>query len=168
VVPGDVVEALTRSGTRRGDLVALVLAQSVGVGLATSEGTWALGAEDPGPAVQVVEDTLRPRWAMWSNDTAAALARGGVRLATAWDVAAVHRLLFGGWAADPACVWALLHDLALESIPTTPPDLFNRLEDEGPDPDDPVRPDGHLRPEWLAGGWAASTERLSSWAATGA
>src|SRR5690606_22485984 len=29
---------------------------------------------------------------------------------------------------------------------------------------EPVRPDGHLRPEWIAGGWAASLDRSAVWA----
>ena len=29
---------------------------------------------------------------------------------------------------------------------------------------DPVRPDGHLRPEWLAGGWATERTRVAAWA----
>jgi hypothetical protein len=37
----------------------------------------------------------------WSQDTLAALAATHARLATYWDLAAVHRLLFGGWRAEP-------------------------------------------------------------------
>jgi DNA polymerase-1 len=62
----------------------------------------------------VAEDVLRPRWVVWSNETAVHLVGAGVRVATAWDVSAMHRLVFGGWAADPAQVWALAHGLALE------------------------------------------------------
>lgn len=161
----DLLEALARSGAGRGELVALVLAPNVGLGLATSAGRWAITTEDPRPAVQAVEDAVRPRWVMWSNETAASLVQGGVRVAMAWDVAAVHRLLFGGWAADPAYAWARLHDLGTDDMPTVRPDLFSRHEDEGGDPDDPVRPDGHLRAEWLAGGWRANVGRLGAWAA---
>jgi len=33
---------------------------------------------------------------VWSQDDARELVTRGVRVATCWDVAAVHRLLFGG------------------------------------------------------------------------
>jgi DNA polymerase-1 len=42
-------------------------------------------------------------------------------------------------------------------------DLLADHGEEG-DPENPIRPDGHLRPEWLTGGWAASAERLATWA----
>ena len=35
--------------------------------------------------------------------------------------------------------------------------------DDGDD-DDPVAPDGHLRPEWVNGGWSDSADRLARWA----
>jgi DNA polymerase I len=35
--------------------------------------------------------------------------------------------------------------------------------DDGDD-DDPVAPDGHLRPEWVSGGWADRADRLARWA----
>ncbi|MHB8294520.1 MAG: hypothetical protein ACYDH5_07805 [Acidimicrobiales bacterium] len=104
--------------------------------------------------VGVVEEALRPRWVFWYNDTAVSLVEAGVRVAAGWDLAAVPRLLFGGWSADPPRVWAATRGLALETIPSrAPPDLFTSLEDGGGDPEDPVRPDGHLRPEWVAGAW---------------
>ena len=58
---------------------------------------------------------------------------GAVPVARAWDLAAVHRLVHGGWRADPAVVWARSHGLDPETIPELrPPDLF----DLGPAPDD--------------------------------
>ena len=75
---------------------------------------WAAGGAD---AVQLIDAELRPRWVVWSGETAAALAASGVRLATCWDISAVHRLLFGGWRADPGWAWAHLHDLAPATIP---------------------------------------------------
>lgn len=102
---------------------------------------------------------------MWSGETSTTLVRGGVRVATCWDIAAVHRLLFGGWRADPARVWAVLHDLPLEAMPKDePPDLFSQADDEGDAAEDPVRADGHLRPAWAGGGWSATPERLARWA----
>src|SRR4051794_3318117 len=89
-----------------------------------------------------------------------------MRLATCWDLAAVHGLLFGGWRADPGRVWARLHDLPTSALPTVGPlDLFTAV-DERADREQPARDDGYLDPEWVAGGWAETPERVASWAAT--
>ena len=125
-----VVEELQALGVGRGDLVALALVPAVGVAIATSAGGTFVAATDRDPfaVVNVVEDTLRPRWVMWSNATAIALVTAGVRIATAWDIAGVSRVLFGGWRADPARVWAQLHGLPLDAVPSVQPiDLFNQL-----------------------------------------
>ena len=119
---------------------------------------------DASVVVGLVEEALRPRWVWWSSETAAPFIRTGVRIATCWDISAVHRLLFGGWRADPGRVWARLHHLALETVPTmAPPDLFSYAENDG-DGEDPVQPDGHLRPEWASGGWARTSGRVLRWA----
>jgi len=152
------LEALRRAGVGRGELVALTAAPGVGVAMAAAAGETSLacGVADPSAVVAVVEAALRPRWVVWSNDTAATLVGRGVRIATCWDVAAVQRLLFGGWRAEPARVWAQLHHLGLHTIPgTAPPELFGH-PGPGGDADDPVGPDGHLRVEWVNRGWAAS------------
>ncbi|MET0146668.1 MAG: DNA polymerase [Ilumatobacteraceae bacterium] len=122
----------------------------------------------PGPVaaavVATIDTTVRPRWAWWTSATPSQLIADGVRVATCWDLAAVHRLLAGGWAAGPDRVWADVHELDVETIPVgRPPDLF----DPGPDDvelDDPIGPDGHLRPQWVGGAWATSTPRLARWA----
>ena len=162
-----VIDELRRVGAARGALVALTLAPEVGLGLATVGGGWSrsVGVDDPASVVRAVEDELRPRWVLWSNETAVALVHHGVRVATCWDVAAVHRLLFGGWRADPARVWAHVHGLPLATMPTTRPlDLFSQVEHGDADPDGPLRSDGHLSAEWVGGGWAESPERLARWA----
>jgi DNA polymerase I len=173
------VERLRLAGTRSGDLVAVALAPEVGVGIATPGTSAAVAAadDDPVAVVRAVEREVRPRWVVWSPATAAALVAAGVRVATCWDVAAVARLLFGGWRADPALVWARLHDLPDDTVPTLAPlDLFSQAAEPGPgagagggdgagEGDGPVRPDGHLHPEWVDGGWAASPDRLAAWAA---
>ena len=166
VIEADVVEKLCGAGVRRGDLVGMALAPGVGLGMATASGalSWSSGAEDALVVVKLVEDALRPRWVWWSNETAVPLISAGVRVATCWDIAAVHRLLFGGWRADPARVWAQLHHLPLETVPTmAPPDLFTYAHDDG-DGEDPVQPDGYLRPEWAGGGWARTLGRALRWA----
>ena len=93
-----------------------------------------------------MEAALHPRWVLWSHDVAVDLARAGVRLAAAWDLVAVHRLLAGGWQAEPGVVWAHASGLALDGVPKAgPPDLFSAAEDDGAEA---VRPDGHLSATW--------------------
>jgi DNA polymerase I len=165
----DLVARLRRAGAARGDLVGLVVSADLGLGLATAGGGWAV----PGGAVAALaraDEELRPRWAVWSGETAARLVSSGVRLATCWDIAAGHRLLFGGFRADPGFAWARLRGLAVESVPAAgPPDLFDLFGSPGAagddgSGDDPVAPDGYLRPEWTGGGWADSSGRLAAWA----
>lgn len=140
----------------------------MGVGFATDTLSLSVAREDASPASVVadVERALRPRWVWWSIDTAAALVRSGLRVATCWDVAAVSRLIFGGWRADPGRAWAQAHDLALDGIPSAGPlDLFSQLDQGESGADEPVRADGHLDPRWVGGAWADSPERLGRWAA---
>ena len=157
---------MRRAGVDAGGDLGLAFAPGVGLALAPpgATGTWLVEDADPAPVVAEVEAALRPRWVVWSSEVTRALVRGGVRVATCWDIAAVHRLLSGGWRAEPALVWAALHDLAIDGAPTGAPlDLFSEADD---DPDDgPVRRDGYLRPSWADGGWATSKERLATWAA---
>ncbi len=159
-----VVTSLRQAGVNRGDLVGLVIAPALGLAMATAERAWPV----PGPVELAAEvgradETLRPRWVVWSGQTAAHLAAGGVRLATCWDITAAHRLLYGGWRADPGWAWARLRGLATDTMPAAGPlDLFGI--DEG-DADEPVAPDGYLRSEWAGGGWADNPDRMARWAA---
>ncbi len=163
----ELVAALRQHGLARGGLLALSLADGRGLGLADPSGAaWSLATDRPAVAVAQLEAEFRPRWLWWSQQTPLELVRAGVRVATCWDLVAVHRLIFGGWRADPARIWAALHDLDQDSIPGTGQlDLFGG-GDEGTDPEDPVRPDGHLRPEWAGGGWGRDPSRLAGWART--
>ena len=143
------------------------MAPPVGIGLALGAGevSLSLAVDDPAAVVRGVEAELEPRWVLWSNETAASLARRGVRIARCWDIAAVHRLLFGRWRADPERAWAAVHDLAEEMIPkSAPADLFGDVDGGAGDPEDPVRPDGYLRTEWAAGDWRATPARVRRWA----
>ncbi len=165
------LDAIAAAGVGRGDLVALVIEPGVGIGVAAGREAWSVTGSCLGPAVPPlsvvaeVEAALRPRWVLWSNTTSLILARAGIRVAMAWDLGAVHRLLFGGWLADAGRVWAAAHGRALEGVPAAgPADLFSSLDDVGGEPGDPVRADGYLRAEWTAGGWGESPERLRRWA----
>ncbi|MGH3248744.1 MAG: DNA polymerase, partial [Trebonia sp.] len=129
----DLVAALGVAGVAAGDLIGLtVAADGTGV-VAADGGEWEASAADVGMA----DEKIRPRWAVWSQDTARELVGRGVRLATCWDVAAGHRLLFGGWRAEPGYAWACLHGQAPEDVPapTGEPDLFSVADDA---PDAPV------------------------------
>ncbi len=183
---GDLVARLRQAGIARGDLVGLVVSADLGVGLAPGGGAWSVAggtgaavAGGTGTAVAAlshVDEVLRPRWAVWSGETAARLVGCGVRLATCWDITAAHRLLFGGWRADPGFAWALLRGLDAEAVPAAaPPDpglfgLFGPSElagESGEDDSeggDPVARDGYLRRGWTSGGWADSAGRMARWA----
>ncbi|MFV0460800.1 MAG: DNA polymerase [Actinomycetales bacterium] len=104
------------------------------------------------------------RWAWWAaHSTYPLLLEAGIRPARAWDAAEVHRLLHGGWDADPARVWAGAHGLDPARMPAAPRgDLFD-TESELPHAR-LVRPDGYLRPDAVTDGWADSDERLLGYA----
>ena len=164
----ELLAELRRRSPARGGFLALSLVPGRGLGIAEpAGGRWALATPEPAAVVARLEQEFRPRWVWWSQHTPIALAQAGVRVATCWDLVAVHRLIFGGWSSDPALIWATLHDLDPASVPGTGQlDLFGDAGDEGTDPEEPVRPDLHLRPEWAGGGWARDPARLARWAQT--
>ncbi|MDQ1721775.1 MAG: polymerase, partial [Pseudonocardiales bacterium] len=89
---------LRRRGLARGGLLALSLVPERGLGIAEpAGGQWALATAEPAAVVAQLEEEFRPRWVWWSQHTPLALIRNGVRVATCWDLVAVHRLIFGGW-----------------------------------------------------------------------
>jgi DNA polymerase-1 len=130
---GDLVTVLAEAGVRQGDLVGLVMGSDEAVTVAADGGEWGASAADVG----VADEKIRPRWVVWSQEDARRLVTRGIRVATCWDVAAVHRLLFGGWRADAQYVWACLHGQAPDEVPavTSEPDLFSVAEDS---PEAPV------------------------------
>jgi DNA polymerase-1 len=165
----DLVTSLRQAGVARGDLVGLVVSPAAGLGVATAGRAWS-AAPGTRPIAEVgrADQEVRPRWAVWSSQTAAYLVADGVRLATCWDVTAADRLLFGGWRADPGWAWARIRGLATETMPADGPlDLFGMTGPDDGDDDDPVAPDGYLRPEWVSGGWSDSPDRLARWADLG-
>ena len=158
---------LRRHGVGRGDLVGLALAPGTGLGLAVPGASMPLASGDPAAVVGVLDADVRPRWVMWSAaQTAGPLVADGVRLATAWEVAAVHRVLAGGWKADAGRAWARVHGLPAAGLPATGPlDLFSAAEASAVGDDEPLRPDGHLNAAWVDGVWATAPGTLARWAA---
>lgn len=106
-----------------------------------------------------------PRWVWWSARYAAELVCAvGSPLARAWDLAEAHRVLHGGWKAEPARVWAVAQGVALATMPEpSTGDLFDFSGADEVGPDDLVRPDGHLRAD-AASDWLETDEHLLAWA----
>jgi DNA polymerase-1 len=173
----ELVTRLRQAGVGRGDLVGLAVAPDGTVAVSTDAvpAGWVGSAGELG----VADDEVRPRWVTWSQEDAQRLVARGVRLSTCWDVAAVHRLLFGGWRADPGFAWAHLRGLPLDGVPAPGPaaavgmaDLFDAAREEESPPArmeaaadaGPVGAAGYLRLDWTRGGWAESPERLLAWA----
>jgi DNA polymerase-1 len=127
----DVVAWLRAHRAGPGDPVGLAVAADGSVALALP------GAEllaTPGQVLRA-DSELRPRWVMWSQDTAQRLVGAGVRVTTCWDVAAVQRLMSGRWRADPAYVWARLHGVPEDQVPGVAagqPDLFSAVDEAAP------------------------------------
>jgi DNA polymerase-1 len=149
-----------------GDDVGLAIRDGIGFGLATHRANFGVATVDPCETVARLEAEIGPRWVWWDRATADPLAERGVAVARCWDALTVHRLLTGGWRTSVPHVWAWLHDLTTDSLPTMGQlDLLGAPGDDGDDLDEPVRPDGHLRPEWATGGWGDDPSRLAAWAA---
>jgi len=149
----------------RDDTVAVALAPGVGLGVARGDERWAVPADDPVGVLADLHEAGAPRWVWWGRAVADPLAAGGVPVDRCWDVTAVHRLLNGTWRAPLGVVWASLQGLSLDSLPTMGQlGLLDTPVDEG-DREEPIRPDGHLRPEWIDGGYGTSVDRLAAWAA---
>ncbi|WP_299040206.1 DNA polymerase [uncultured Pseudokineococcus sp.] len=167
-----------------GELLAVVRAAG-GLGLADDAGCWAVPAAGPAEALAALarlEEERSPRWVWWSaQEVLAPLAEAdpgsaggsaprGLRPARAWDLAAVHRLLEGGADDGPAAVRAAAAGLdpagapapgQLDLVGAAPGATEYGHDGDG---DGPLRPDGHLRPEWVDGGWADSPARAARWA----
>ena len=158
-----IVDDLVGAGFQRGGLLALAVAPGTGLGVAVPAG-WsaAIATESPVEVVRRIEDALRPRWVLWGAEVST-LVDADVRVAKCWHVVAVQRLLVGGWRMDAARAWAQLHDLSVDGLPVAAPvDLFTDPDDS--EPDQPMRADGYLKPEWLANDFDWTPERIVRWA----
>ena len=160
----DATRRLDEWGIGPGDLVAVAIAPGVGLGLAATGRSTCVETTDPTSIVADLESRVGPRWSWWSRDTADLLVADGVTVARCWDVLTVHRLLHGGWRTSIAEVWAQLRGLPIDRLPVEGQlDLMSGHGDDG-DADEPVRPDGYLRPDWVGGGWTSSPHRVARWA----
>jgi DNA polymerase I len=157
------LDRLAAAGFHRGGWLAVACQPGAGIGLAGHDFTLTAAVDDPFAAVAEIDDVLRPRWVWWSIDTPLAFTKAGVRVATCWDVATVHRLLFGGWRADVARIWSTMHGLPAESIPVV--GQLDLAGGHGGEATGLQRADGHLDADWIAGGWADSPDHLGQWAA---
>jgi DNA polymerase-1 len=179
----DLTAWLRRAGVGRGDLVGLAVTPDgrVGVSVPGRPAAGRAGGE-PGELasatttpeqVGVADAELRPRWVAWPDENYRTLVAHGTRLATCWDVAAVHRLIHGGWRAEPGYIWAIQHDLDPEKT-GTPETLFSDTPDGYLDPaarEDPQawsgyalqvaeRQQEHLGPRETATAWSESAAEL--------
>ncbi len=163
---GNIPNLLESLGAQPGCLMGLAFDAGVGLGLAIGSRSTAIATTDPLTVIGQIEAELGPRWVWWDRQTSQALASGRIPINRCWDILTVHRLLHGGWRTSSELAWAWLHDLSAESLPQMGQlDLLHGPVDEGDDFENPVRPDGHLRPEWVCGGWKTTPDRLATWAA---
>jgi DNA polymerase I len=154
----------------RGDLVAICFAGDVAA--ICGEGVALAGSHDEiVREATLLEASRHPRWVFWSAQADAhPLVLKGVHLDRCWDVAEAHRILAGGRDAGPALAWATACRLDTTHLPRSAgDDLFDFAGEQDPrdrgDPQSPVRSDGHLRPEAVAGLWqASSAARSLAWA----
>jgi len=163
--PDEALAALVTAGVRAADHLGLVVLSPHAVAIAHVSVRLAVVQRGP-EAVAAIEQEIGPRWVTWSGATAAALLTNGVRVQRAWDLVAVHRILFGGWRADPVRIWCRLNDLDHHRGPVLGQlDLLGAAGDDDGDPAAPTRADGYLRPEWVAGSWTTDPAAAAEWAA---
>jgi DNA polymerase-1 len=148
------------SNFEHGEAIAIAIGGS-GTALVGRSGA-TIVTSDAFAAIGDVESAVSPRWVWWSKETATEFVRSGIRPLRCWDLAAVHRLLEGGWRGDPSRVWALRRGLDPGDAPPRRGnvDLFTVVDD----PDRPVLGTGHLHPEWAHGSWRGDVDRTRRWA----
>ncbi len=147
------------------DLVGLAISPGIGLGLARGDDRWAIATVDPLTRLCEFAASTGPRWVWWGEETTALVASAGIDIDRCWDILVVQRLFTGRWRTSIAETWAELHGLPLETLPKMGQlGLLDAPADEG-DQQHAVMPDGHLRPEWIDGGFGQTPERLAEWAA---
>lgn len=159
-----IVRDLRDAGLQRGGFLAIAMAAQAGIGLSTGD-RWAqsIATANPVDVVRRVEIAFRPRWIVWGSETTTLLVEAGLRVAKCWHIAAVQRLLVGGWRMDEGRAWAHLHELSVDELPAAAAiDLFT-APDHG-EPDEALRSDGYLKPEWMAKDFEWTANRLARWA----
>jgi DNA polymerase-1 len=136
---------------------------------------WSDGART-GSVEQIVslvgelEASHRPRWVWWAADPhAVPLVSAGLVLGRCWDLAEAHRILAGGWEADPGHVWARAHGLDPAAAPRpTAGDLFDFTSPTEPGLTSSAaaagatRADGHLHPEVLSPDFLGTPDGVST------
>jgi len=154
-----------------GDLVAVCFVGQMAA--MAGEGVSRAGTPDEIIAeVSRMESGRHPRWVFWSAQADAnPMVLRGIHLDRCWDIAEAHRILAGGRDADPALAWAAACRLVTSDLPRAAgDDLFDFAAKHDPgdcgDPESPVRSDGYLRPQAVAGTWQSSTTRAVAWADT--
>ena len=170
--PEDLLAALRAAGVTAGTPVGLAVSPGRGVGMAV--GDRVLGVTTEGGPTAVVDVVRRiraelaPRWVWWSARSATLPSLlEAVAAGPCWDLAAVHRLVHGGSTDAAGEVWAGARGLPEAGQPRSGQlDLLSPAEAAGPegDSEDPVRPDGYLRPEWAESA-PATAARAARWAA---
>lgn len=165
----DAIQALRESGPARHGRLAVASADGAGAVLVGDGVDVSIAPQDLAETISDIDELFAPRWVVWSRDESERLRQHGALLSAAWDLAAVHRLTVGGWRAEPSRIWAHHRGLAPDTIPETGVDgalldLFTDADRSAGDPDDPVRADGHLRPEWGTTSWRPTRRQLSRWA----
>lgn len=112
---------------------------TAGVGFATAGRQWAGSVADLGAL-----EADRPRWVVWSAASTPLLP---LRPRAVWDLAAVHKVLYGGRRDDPAAVWAAAHGLPTPARPGDDLTLLDTALTVVEGFDGPVRADGSLHPD---------------------
>ena len=137
-----------------------------GVAFAAERERWFVSAPDVRTTILELNEIYQPRFVWWDRTTAQQIAQLALPLDRCWDILTVHRLIHGGWRTSIGEVWASLNGLSVDSLPSLGQmGLLDPAVDDGHDSDVALQPDGHIRPEWIAGAWAANETRLQAWAA---
>ncbi|WP_432563827.1 DNA polymerase [Kineococcus sp. SYSU DK003] len=125
-----------------------------GLGLAVPGHRWAVPSAEPAEVLAALEREFAPRWVWWSA-AATVGTLGPVHLARCHDLAAVHRVLEGGWREDPAAVWAGAHGRTAPPPPSRRPAASHGTGlldlDGAATADEPVTDAGQLAPTWADG-----------------